>query len=464
MVSAVLAALKPFISLLPEIPTPKKAILFREKVFWTCVVLTLFLILSQVPLYGIQIAAGTDPLYWLRVMLASNRGTLMELGLGPAITSGLILQLLNGAGILTYDQNNKEERALFQGAQKLIGFLMTLFQACAYTLGGMYGPVATIGVPTAVLIIAQLTITGVIVNLLDEMLTKGYGMGSGSSLFIACNVCESIVWKSFSITTIDIGRGIEFEGAVIAFFHYLITRPNKLEALRIAMFRSNLPNMMNLIATVAIFAVVIYLQGFRVELRFNHRRARNMTVAYPIKLFYTSNVPVMLQSAVISNVFMFSQFLFKRFGSNVFVRLVGAWNETEQGQLYPSGGLIYFLSPPASMYAAVLSPLRTLVYIVFMIATCGLFSRLWIDFSGGSAREVSENLKREGLMLAGHRDDSMVRVLNRYIPVAAVAGGVIVGALTVAADLMGAIGSGTGILLASTTIYSFMEQFAKESL
>jgi protein transport protein SEC61 subunit alpha len=30
-------------------------------------------------------------LYWLRVILASNKGTLMELGISPIITSGMIM-------------------------------------------------------------------------------------------------------------------------------------------------------------------------------------------------------------------------------------------------------------------------------------------------------------------------------------------------------------------------------------
>jgi len=35
----------------------------------------------------------SDPLYWLRMMMASNRGTLMELGITPIITSGMVFQV-----------------------------------------------------------------------------------------------------------------------------------------------------------------------------------------------------------------------------------------------------------------------------------------------------------------------------------------------------------------------------------
>lgn len=51
----------------------------------------------------------------------------------------------------------------------------------------------------------------------------------------------------------------------------------------------------------------------------------------------------------------------------------------------------------------------------------------------------------------------MKKELNRYIPTAAAFGGMCIGALTIVADFMGAIGSGTGILLAVTIIYQYYE-------
>ena len=64
--------------------------------------------------------------------------------------------------------------------------------------------------------------------------------------------------------------------------------------------------------------------------------------------------------------------------------------------------------------------------------------------------------------MKGHRSKSLVHELNRYIPPAAAFGGMCIGALTVLADFLGAIGSGTGILLAVTIIYQYYEMFAKE--
>jgi len=56
--------------------------------------------------------------------------------------------------------------------------------------------------------------------------------------------------------------GTEFEGAVIALFHLLATRQDKVRGLREAFYRQNLPNLMNLLATILVFAIVIYFQVF----------------------------------------------------------------------------------------------------------------------------------------------------------------------------------------------------------
>merc|ERR1712054_410018 len=287
--------IKPVICILPEVSQPLRKIPFKEKILWTSISLFVFLVCCQIPLYGIMTSKSSDPFYWMRVILASNRGTLMELGISPIITSGMVMQLLAGSRIIDVDQSLKEDRALFTGAQKLLGMIITIGEALAYVLSGMYGEIKELGATNAILIILQLFIAGVIVIILDELLQKGYGLGSGISLFIATNICETIVWKAFSPTTINTGRGTEFEGAIVALFHLVVTRTDKLKTLKEAFYRQNLPNITNIMATVLVFLVVIYFQGFRVDLPVKYRSQRGMQGSYPIKLFYTSNMPIILQ-------------------------------------------------------------------------------------------------------------------------------------------------------------------------
>jgi len=456
---------KPFMAILPEVQTPDRKIPFREKVLWTTITLFIYLVCCQIPLYGIKATESSDPFYWMRVILASNRGTLMELGISPIVTSGLVMQLLAGSKIIEVDQGLKEDRALFNGAQKLFGMIITIGQGSAYVLSGMYGEVKELGFGNSFLIIIQLFFAGIIVIILDELLQKGYGLGSGISLFIATNICENIVWKAFSPTTINTGRGTEFEGAVIALFHLLITRTDKVRALKEAFYRQNLPNITNLLATVLVFMIVIYFQGFRVDLPVKYQRQRGQQGSYPIKLFYTSNIPIILQTALVSNLYFLSQLLYRRYSDNIFVNLLGQWQETSggaPGQSIPVGGLAYYISPPASTHELLTDPFRTLFYVAFVLTACALFSKTWPEVSGSSAKDVAKQLRDQQMVMRGHRDSSLERELSRYIPTAAAFGGLCIGALSVLADFMGAIGSGTGILLAVTIIYQYFEIFVKE--
>ncbi|KAF0990385.1 hypothetical protein HZS_381, partial [Henneguya salminicola] len=417
------------------------------------------IIFNQIPLFGIMSSESADPLYWMRVILASNRGTLMDLGISPIVTSSMIMQLLAGTKILEISDSPRDQ-SLFNGAQRLFGMVITVGQAIVYVSSGMYGAPADIGMGICAVIVIQLVVSGLITMLLDELLQKGYGMGSGISLFIATNICETIVWKAFSPATFNTGRGTEFEGAIIALFHLMLTRKDRVRGLKEAFYRTNLTNIMNLLATILIFLIVIYLQGFHIDLPIKSARYSGQESTYPIKLFYTSNTPIILQSALVSNLFLISQMLYNSLPHNFLINLIGRWESIEGSRMSPVGGLCYYMSPPESFAAMAEDPIHTILYILFMLGSCAFFSKTWLDVSGSSAKDVF--LYEQQMILKGHRDKSMIHELNRYIPTAAALGGLLVGALSVFADFIGAIGSGTGILLAVTIIYQYFEIFVKE--
>jgi len=543
----VLELVRPFARLLPDVEPAKGRVPFSQKAIYTAITLAVFLVCSQLPLFGVRVNSGGDPFYWVRVIMASSRGSTMELGISPIVSespflcsclsvcltrpaclcvcalrrltavkkaekrvvfvsrpaadarttptnrleitlplspptnppqtppntttpthtaSGLVMQLLAGSKIIDVDNSVKSDRDLFNAAQKLLGLVITLGEAVAYVVSGMYGDVREMGAPTAVLIVVQLLLAGVIVICLDDLLQKGYGLGSGISIFIATNICEQILWKSFSPYTLSSPRGPEFEGAIIALFHLLLTRTDKVRALKEAFYRPQLPNLMNLLATIVVFLAVVYFQGFRVDLPVRSKRTRGHSGTYPIKLFYTSNMPIILYSALVSNVFFVSQLLYKRYGGNFLVQMLGRWQEAEWGggQMSPVGGLAYYLSPPSSIGDVAANPVHALVYVVIMLSACALFSKTWIEVSGSSAADVARQLKDQQMFIQGHRDTqaSIRKELNRYIPTAAAFGGVCIGALSIGADLLGAIGSGTGILLAATIVYGLFESLEKE--
>ncbi|KRX06610.1 SecY subunit domain [Pseudocohnilembus persalinus] len=454
---------RPFQGLLPQVVESTQKTQMREKVIWTGITLFIYLVCSQIPLYGVNRAKGADAYYWMRVILASNRGSLMELGISPLVTASMIMQLLAGIKFINVNMQVKSDRALFNTAQRVLGIAIAVSEGFAYIWSGAYGAPSKLGAGNCLIILLQLSFSGVIVSLLDDLLNKGYGLGSGISLFIATNICENIVWKSFSPMTLSTQSGTEFEGSIINLIHLLLTKPG-LAGLYDAFYRVSAPNLNNLLATVLVFLVVIYFQGFKNEIQLINQKYRGVTQSFPIKLFYTSNIPIILQSALVSNLYFFSQILWKKFQGNYLVRLLGQWQELEYGgQSVPVGGLAYYISPPKDFNSILSDPIRFVTYVTFIMVACGLFARYWIEISGEGPKDIAKKLKEQYMTIKGHRQEtSLKRELSKRIPVAAACGGMCVGLLTIMADFMGAIGSGTGILLAVTIIYGYFEQFQKD--
>merc|ERR1711879_428939 len=129
------------------------------------------------------------------------------------------------------------------------------------------------------------------------------------------------------------------------------------------------------------------------ELAVKNQKIRGQMGSYPIKLFYTSNIPIILQSALVSNLYFFSQLLYRRFKSNMLVGLLGQWQEVDMtGQSIPVGGLAYYISPPHSFTDIWDDPIHAIFYVAFVLTSCALFSRTWVDVFGSSARDVAKQL------------------------------------------------------------------------
>lgn len=453
---------RPFVFVLPEVGYPDRRIPLREKLLWTAVALLVFLVCSQIPLYGIGKVVGKDPFYWMRAILASNRGSLMELGIAPLVTASMSMQLLSGTNMIHYDQNKREDRDLYNSTQKLLAFFITLAQAVGYVASGAYGNIMDLGLYPSIAIVSQLFAGGVIVMLLDEMLSKGYGIGNGTNLFIVATACERIVWSAMSPLSVSTARGSEYEGAVLNLFHTLFTQPSNLHY---TLFRSEASNLTSLFTTAIVGLIIVYFHGYRIEIPVKYQKVRSMQTSYPIKLFYTGNTPVVLLSALVANIFFVSQVLYGSMRSNFLVNLIGQWQSVSSDSrlAIPVGGLAYWISPPGSILHLFSDPFHVIFYGAFVLIGCTLFARAWIEVTNSGSREVAKNLKEYNLTMRGYRDTTVVAVLDRYIPTTAALGGFAVGALALLADALGCVGSGSGLLMAVTILYQYFETIVREA-
>ena len=450
--------IEPIANYIPYVPKPTVPIKSNEKLVWTGMVLFIYLIYSQIPLYGIYKTRDADPLHYMRVILASSRGTLSELGISPIITSSFLLSILRALRILSVDPNVKEDKIRFEQTMKFVAIVITFGQAIAYVVGGMYGPVQEIGRINSILLVAQLVIGGIIIIILDEILSHKYGLISGISLFVATNISENFFWKCFSPFTITNQRVIEYEGSVIAFFHLKKKKKNKYKALSLAFFRQSAPNLSQVLFTILIILLVIYLWKFKIEIKLCHKKMPGRSFSQPIKLFYSSTTPVIVMNTFISNISTFSQLIYQRYPNNLFVKLLGTWAHVD-GEEIATGGVAYFFTPPHSFSDLIIHPLKSVVYILTILYVSGLFTQTVVALMGKGASDMARGLKHEGFFLEGMKEneEGIYKRLERIIPTVSFLCGMLIAFLQILADLIGAIGSGTGILLLVSTILEVQE-------
>jgi preprotein translocase SecY subunit len=452
-----LSLFKPIGRVLPEIKKPERKVSFNEKIFWTALVLVVFLIMTEIPLYGVA-TSSADQFGSLRVIFASNRGTLMELGIGPIVTAGLILQLLAGSSIIKCDMSNSEDRGLFTSASKVFSIVLTGIQAGAYILSGMYGP--SLAGPTILVIFIQLLAAGIIVMLMDELVQKGWGLGSGISLFIMAGVAQNIIWSTFSPP-----NGL-FVGSLSA----LLGGQQTLGEWAFGSASGVYPSLLGFIATIAVFLIVIYLQGIRIELPMSYAGYKGFRSRYPIKLLYVSNLPVIFASALFANVYFFSQLLWSQFGrpapgTNIFFQIIGDYfQNATSGAVSTVGGLAYYVTAPRNIQGVIGAPLQAAAYLGIIIVFCAVFSLIWLEVGGLGPGKVAKQLMDSGMQIPGYRRSGrpIEAILKRYIPVVTVLGGIIVGLVAGVSDFLGAFGSGTGILLSVGIIYQYYELLMRE--
>ena len=457
-----LGLFKPIGRVLPEIKKPERKVSFNEKIFWTGLVLIIYLVMAQIPLYGVS-ASAQSSFSSLRVIFASNNGTLMQLGIGPIVTAGLILQLLAGSSIIECDMSNAEDRGLFTSASKVFTIVLTGIQAAAYLISGMFGVIS--GSATLVIFLELLS-AGVIVMLMDELVQKGWGLGSGISLFIMAGVAQSVLWDTFSPTT-----GL-FVGSLSAW----LSHGQTFLAWAFGTASGVYPSLLGFFATIGVFLVVIYLNGIRIELPMSYAGYKGFRSKYPIKLLYVSNLPVIFASALFANVYFFSELLWSSQGrprpeTNLLFRIIGDFNVTTSGtgtsattSIRPVGGLAYFTTAPANIQQVALDPLRAAFYLGILVAFCAVFSLIWLEVGGLGPSKVAKQLMDSGMQIPGYRRSGrpIETVLKRYIPVVTVLGGIIVGLVAAVADFFGTFGTGVGILLSVGIIYQYYELLMKE--
>ena len=463
-----LESLEPLLRFLPEIPKPSRRLSLTERLMWTGVVLIIYLVMSQVPLYGIPWQQrGLETLQFIRIIMASKRGTLMELGIGPLVTSGLIWQLLVGSKIIQLDLTTSKGRALFTGLEKLFAILFTFLQAAIYVSGGYYGALT---LDKQFIVFIQLSTATILVLLMDEMLQKGWGLGSGVSLFIAAGVAQQIFWQLFAPIKVADELPLGVIPALVTTIWLGFTQ-GAWEKIGYMLSRPGYPSLLGFIAMVVFFIILLYLENVSIEIPIGLSRYGSIRSKIPLKFLYVSNIPIILVSALLADLHIFSQIAWYKLNINkeswiyqYFMKYIIDYNTTANPPQPMPGTLLYYLSPPRGISDIYQDPLKVLVYSLFLIGFSVLFSIAWIETSGMDPRSQARQLVESGLFIPGFRSSYRViaSVLEKYIPTLAILSGIIVAFIALISDLVGVLGTGIGILLLVGILVQYQTIIAQE--
>ena len=438
-----MGAIETITRFIPEVAKPTGKLGFKEKLKWTLIILVSYFVLGVIPLYGTTPGALAQ-FQNLAVLLGARLGSLITLGIGPIVTASIILQLLNGAGILRFDTGTHDGRAKFQATQKLLTYGLIIFEAIIYTFLGGLGPAVGSAGFTAktIFVILQLCIGSLLIMLMDEVMQK-WGFGSGISLFIAAGVSQSVFIRMFSWVSNPNGYRV---GALWSFIQGLV-----LGDLQTAMI-----SLLSIISTFGIFALAIYFQSMKVEIPLSFGRVRGHGIRWPLNFLYTSNIPVILVAALLANI---------QIGAHL---LAGKLHMDPNAIKYWVSGrnIVELLITNRAVFADWHIYAQSFVYLLIFITGSIIFSWFWVQTAGMDAKSQAKNIIRSGLQIPGFRKDPRIieKVLNRYIGPLTIMGAISVAILAVFANMSGALGSGTGILLTVLILYKMYEDIAKQHM
>jgi len=442
---------------LPEVEAPtQRRLSFKEKLKWTAIVLGLFYILGLIPLFGLG-QNSLQQFEFLSLILGAEFGSIISLGIGPLVTGSIVLQLLNGSGILKFDLTSHEGKRNFQGVQKLLSIFFVFFESAIYVfMGGLAPDASLVGtvmyLQLQLVLVFQLFLGGLIIMFMDEVVSK-WGFGSGISLFIAAGVSKTLFVRALSWLPSPTNPGVA-SGAIPSLFQSLIAGDPVNAGLMLA----------GIISTIVVFVIAVYTQAMKVEIPLSFGRIRGHGIRWPLSFIYTSNIPVILMAALLANIQLWARLVQQWFGHPTWF---GGFSGNQA-----ITGVAAWLSSPNVVHKVITNSMtfadvgKALIYMVVMVAGAVMFSIFWVQTSGMDSRTQAKNMMASGLQIPGFRRDPriMESILDRYIGPLTVMGAITIGFLAALADLSGSLVHGTSLLLTVMIVYRLYEDIAKQHM
>jgi len=207
---------------------------------------------------------------------------------------------------------------------------------------------------------------------------------------------------------------------------------------------------------------VVWAQSLKVEVPLSYDRLRGYGVKWPLAFFYASVIPVILVAALLANLQLFGGLLENWLGHATFL---GGFS---QGR--PISGPAFWLGNSKIVEGVIRGSLtkahilQAIFHLLFFMIFSAVFAVFWVKTSGMDEASQAKKILGSGLQIPGFRKDERIleTVLKRYILPLTIMGGLAIGLLAALSDTLGALTSGTAILLAVMIMYQLYQNIAQQ--
>jgi preprotein translocase subunit SecY len=425
-----------FLTFLPTVSRPQRKIPLSRRLFWTVVVATVYILMTITPLYGVahtQQQGTQQAQLLLSIIFGTAYGTLAHLGIGPIVIAGILLEVFAFSGLLNLDLNKREDRLKFTLLLKWTALGIATLEAVAYVLAGQFGEVTPLG---GVLIVVQLLIATVIIILLDDLMSKGWGIGSAISLIIFLGVSRQIFLSLFSWDIVkDDNESLHVSGllpALGAALYDLFTRGDATALVglvdRPVVLNGQityLPDFVGLLSTLVLAFVILYLEMMKVNIPVTAGQYRGIKFTIPLRFVYVSVLPIIFTTY---SLLLVGQLLLP-FAENPVV-----------------GGIVQVIFLPHRFFFDV--PALILHYLLY-VALAMAFAWVWVQLAGLSAEDQARQFTRSQLHVPGFRQSERIlaKILERPINALTIISGFLAGSFAALGNILGVWGGGAGLIL-----------------
>jgi preprotein translocase subunit SecY len=446
---SVLRALAVVGDFIPSPPRPARKPDLKFRLLFTLATLAIYYAMASTLAYplasygvtGIQLPAI------INIVFASQQGTLAQLGIGPIVTAGLILQILVGAKVIEIDMSDPSGRKLFTQSQKGLAVLIAVVEGLGFALYYRLNIFLTLAV------FMQFFLGALILLIIDEAVQKGWGVGSGVSLFILAGVTRTIVWDT--LAPVKVPGTDQYHGFLPYLIQGLLGSELSSERLFYGIAEGVdkvLPSLTGFITLLVLVFLLTYLQSVKINIPVTTQRAPGIRAKVPLQLMYVTNIPILLVGILFSDLILFYNI------SSTYLRESVPWLAEALAVM------ITYLSPPNSLLEVYYNPLRVSIYSVLLVVLAVVFGYVWVEIAGLNPAAQAENLIKAGLEIPGMRRNPKIleSLLARYIYPLTILSSIIIALIALIADVFSAFGTGTGLLLAVGILQQYYNIIAYE--